>query len=105
MKTIISEEQAIELLKRAIERAGSAVKLAAELEVSPAFISRSLTGAAPITGKLAQYLKLRSINGYELTLIEDSPEQERYANARRAWLEQNGLDPYDQTGIRGIAGV
>lgn len=100
MKTIISEAEAIERLKRAIEDAGSANKLAAELEVSPAFISKMINEHEAITGKVAKFLKLKAVNAYELTLIETNPKQERYENIRHEWQRQNGIDPFDKRGIR-----
>lgn len=100
MKTVISEAEAIELLKRTCERAGSANKLAAELGVSPAFISKQVNGHEAITGVVAKHLRLVPVNGYELTLIESNPKQEQYEIARRLWLEQNGMDPFDRSGIR-----
>jgi plasmid maintenance system antidote protein VapI len=103
MKTIISEADAIERLKRACEDAGSQNKLAAELEVSPAFISKLLNGHETITGKVAKHLKLVAVNAYELTLIEDSPEQEQYVNRRAEYLRSVGSDPTSRKGIRGYS--
>lgn len=100
MKVVISEEEALEHLRRACEGAGSANKLAAELEVSPAFISKMLNGHAAITGVVAKHLRLVSVNAYQLTLIEPNPKQEQYEKRRRAWLKLNGMNPYDRTGIR-----
>lgn len=84
----LTEEQARDWLRAAIAREGTARRFAKRAGVSTAFISRMLHGH-PISGKVAVHLGLKKVNGYELTKVIPSPEQERYENSRRLWREQN----------------
>lgn len=100
MKTMISLEEGLHRLKTAVAQAGGTRAYAKALGVSASFVSRALNGHALVTGKLAEDLRLKSVNVYELTLIINDPKQEHYMKQRHAWLEQNGLDPFSQEGIR-----
>lgn len=85
---LLTEDEARTLLKAAIEREGSATRFAKRCGVSKVFLSQVVNGK-PISGKIAEHLGLEKVYRYELTRVKASPEQERYQNQRRAWLEQN----------------
>lgn len=90
MDRLISQAEAIEWLRKAIEHEGQLKAFAAKVGVAPPVISRMLNGHRFIHGKVAQYLGLKRIDYYELTLVVPSTLQEQYAKQREHWAEQNG---------------
>jgi hypothetical protein len=89
---LLTEDEARTLLNAAIEREGSATRFAKRCGVSKHFLSQVVNGK-PISGKIAEHLGLEKVYRYELTRVKASPEQERYENSRREWVEQNPIIP------------
>jgi len=52
----ITEEQAVELIRAMVDREGSQSKVAAELRVSPSFISDILAGSRKVSDNIAKRL-------------------------------------------------
>jgi plasmid maintenance system antidote protein VapI len=98
VKEFITEAQARDWLRKRIALAGGPSKLAQALGVSRPLISMMLSGAKPITGKVAKHLGLEKVTAYELTLVVPSTLQEQYENERRKWNEEirSELEHWDQ---------
>jgi hypothetical protein len=86
---VINDTEAQAWLRGHVERAGGLSKFCQRVGVSKPLVSAMQNGKKPITGRVAKMIGLQRINYYELTKVVASPEQERYENSRREWLEQN----------------
>lgn len=100
MKVLLTEDEGYARLMWAVEQAGGSKAYARKLRCSHPFISSMVNRRARITGVVADDLHMATVKRYELTLIVDGPEQERYVKQRHEWMEQNGLDPFDKRGVR-----
>lgn len=88
---VIDDKAAQEWLRGHIERAGGLTDFCWKHDVTLPHVSQMANGKKPITGKVARVIGLKRVNYYELTKVVASPEQERYENSRREWLEQNPI--------------
>lgn len=81
----MTDDEALELLRNAIEKEGSQGKLAAKLGVSRPLITQYLNRRSPISGVVANYLGIKRISIYVAKENADDPKQEHYANKRRKY--------------------
>lgn len=87
---LVDEEGARDHLRAVCKRNGGPAKLAALIGVSKPLLSQMLRDK-PISGRVAEYIGLRKVNRYELTLVIPSTEQEQYENSRREWMEHHPI--------------
>lgn len=85
---LYTKEDAIELLKAAIGRAGGARKYAQKLGVSDSFVSQCVRGLKPLSGKILEDLFLERYEAYRFKVRPHSEEQERYENSRKEHRER-----------------
>jgi hypothetical protein len=88
--TILTEAQAVAWLKECVKRYGGVTAFAKHAGVSVPMVSNMLRARQHITGKTAEFIGLRKVYCYELTLVVPSPLQEQYENERRKWNEEIG---------------
>jgi hypothetical protein len=103
---LLSEREAHDRLEAAIARAGGVNALAREIGVSPPVVSnarRRATRRTPITGKVAEHLRLKRVSAYQLIENAKDPKQEHYEKERLEWNKTHGL-PSEQSKTMRVAG-
>lgn len=103
---LLSDREAHERLEAAIEAAGGVNALAREIGVTATVVSAArlrATRRTPITGKLAEHLRMKRVSAYQLTENAKDPKQEHYEKERLEWNKTHGL-PSEQSKTMRVAG-
>ena len=103
---LLSDREAHERLEAAIERAGGVRALAREIGITATVVSAArlrATRRTPITGKLAEHLRLKRVSAYQLTENTKDPKQEHYEKQRLEYNAAHGL-PHEQSKTMRVAG-
>jgi transcriptional regulator with XRE-family HTH domain len=86
---IYSTEDVLRVLEGYIKAAGSAHIFAERLGVTDAFISAVRKGRKPPSGAILAAIGYEKVDGFRYIGPKQSPEQERYKNARQDYRERN----------------
>jgi hypothetical protein len=101
MDELLTQDEAREALRVAVQAAGSLTSLAKQLGVSIGNLSLMRSGKRPITGEVAEYLGISPVLAYLKTGPKGDPKQEDYENKRRKWKLDHGLPVERMRSVRG----